>query len=431
MRHGHEIAAIAIPAIVSNITTPVLGLVDIAVAGRIGEAVFIAAIAVGGTMFNLLYWMLNFLRMGTGGLTAQAFGASDRRRITLTLLRSVVLAAGAGAVLMLAGRFIADVLLEFLKPDSAVGALARIYFDVCIFGAPAVMFGYVLSGWFIGMQNSRAPMWMAVLTNVVNILLSPLLVFRLVMGIEGIAVATLAGQWSGLLLGVFIMLKRYTFVKFNWREVFDTEALVRFFRVNTDIFLRTVCLVGVTLWFTHAGAIQGTGILAANALLLQLFMLTSFFMDGIAFAGEALGGKYSGRGDVDGLQTLVASLLRLGLLCALTFSLVFAIGGKGILSLLADSRDVVDVALEYLPWAVAVPLCGFMAFVFDGVFIGLTRTRAMLTAMIAASLVFFAVFFSLTAVLKNNALWLAFDIYLLLRGIVEYVFFRMKCGTKR
>ena len=139
------------------------------------------------------------------------------------------------------------------------------------------MLGYVLSGWFIGMQNSRAPMWMAVLTNVVNILLSPLLVFSFGMGIEGIAVATLAGQWSGLLLGVCIMLKRYTFVKFNWREVFDTEALVRFFRVNTDIFLRTVCLVGVTLWFTHAGAIQGTGILAANALLLQLFMLTSFY----------------------------------------------------------------------------------------------------------------------------------------------------------
>lgn len=402
-----------------------LGLVDIAVAGRIGEAVYIAAIAVGGTMFNLLYWMFNFLRMGTGGLTAQACGADDMERATLVLVRSAIVAGLVGLTILLTGGPLAALILDFLKPDSVTVALARRYFAVGVFGAPAVMLTYTLSGWFIGMQNSRVPMWMAILTNVVNIILSPLLVFRFDMSIEGIAVATVVGQWAGVLFGAVVLSRCYVLRRCHWRHIVKASELSRFFRINTDIFLRTGCLVAVTLWFTHTGAMQGADILAANALLLQLFMLTSFFMDGIAFAGEALAGKYMGCGDMSGLRTLVTSLIRLALLCALFFSLIFACGGRTLLSLLADNGGVVESAMEYLPWAVAIPLCGFSAFVFDGVFIGLTLTRSMLAAMAVAAAVFFAISIGLFPSLANNALWLAFDVYLLIRGLMECILMKI------
>ncbi len=428
MKHGREIRAIAIPAIVSNITTPILGLVDVAVTGHIGAAVYIGAIALGGTVFNILYWLFNFLRMGTSGPTAQAYGAGNAKAVALIFWRSVAVAAIIGLGLLCVGAPCGKYVLAFMDADDATQTLASHYFAICICGAPAVMISYALTGWFIGMQNSTAPMWIAIATNIVNIALSVSLVFGFGLKIEGVAVGTMAAQWLGALLGLAIVFRKYRPVRPPVIEIFRRKQLLAFFRINTDIFFRTACLVAVTLWFTHAGARRSVDILAANALLLQLFMLFSFFMDGFAFAGEALAGKYYGSGDSGSLRSLIRSLMLIGIVFAAVFALLYASVGDVFMSLLAEDPQVVAVAHRYLPWAVAVPICGFLAFIWDGILIGLTRTRAMLYAMAIAMLIFFLIYFIFTPMFANDALWLAFCAYLAARGVAESLFFRFSFG---
>lgn len=424
MKHSREINAIALPAIVSNITTPILGLVDVAVTGHIGDAVYIGAIALGGTVFNILYWLFNFLRMGTSGPTAQAFGASDNKASSAMLWRSLSVALAVGLLLVVCGRPLGRMILGFMDADDSTFSLACRYFDICIFGAPAVLAVYTLTGWFIGMQNSRAPMWIAISTNLVNIAISITLVFGFGLKIEGVAAGTTVAQWFGAVAAIIIVLRKYRPLKPVAHEIFQKDKLTAFFRINTDIFLRTACLVAVTLWFTHAGAEQGVDILAANALLLQLFMLFSFFMDGFAFAGEALAGKYHGQGNYPALLSLISSLMKTGLIFAIGFAILYTLLGTEFMKLLAEDKTLVEVARRYLPWAAAVPVCGFMAFLWDGIFIGLTRTRAMLYSMALAMLIFFALYFTLRNTLANDALWLAFCAYLAIRGLSEQFFFK-------
>lgn len=424
MKHRSEILAIAVPAIVSNITTPLLGIVDVAVTGHIGAALYIGAIAVGGAMFNMLYWLFNFLRMGTTGFTAQAYGTGDTSHTSLIFYRSLIVGLIIGIAILLLSRPIGSLVLGFMDADGPTRDLALRYFSICIWGAPAVLMTYSMSGWFLGMQDSRAQMWMAIVTNVVNIAVSISLVFGFGWKIEGVATGTLTAQWIGLLAGAVMLVSKYRPAMPPLAKVFELYPLLRFFRVNGDIFLRTACLVAVTLWFTHAGAMAGTDILAANALLMQLFMLFSFFMDGFAFAGEALSGKYAGRTDMDSLDSLARSLLRTGLVSALVFSLVYFIAGEQIMGLLAEDPGVVDTARRYLPWAVAVPLCGFLAFVWDGIFVGLVRTRSMLVSMAIALAVFFLTYYIFRTPMGNDGLWLAFDAYLIVRGAVLWLDFR-------
>lgn len=426
MKHSREIFAIALPAIVSNITTPVLSLVDVAVTGHIGAAVYIGAIAVGGAMFNMLYWLFGFLRMGSSGLTAQAYGAGDKSEQSLVLYRALSVALAAGLLMIALSGPLCSLVLGFMDADDTTAQLAARYFSICIWGAPAVLASYTLSGWFVGMQNSKAAMWMAIVTNVVNIAVSLILVFGLDWKIEGVATGTLCAQWVGLLPGVGYLVFKYrpTFPALS--RIFDWQRLAAFFRINADIFLRTCCLVAVTLWFTHAGALQGPDILAANAVLLQLFMLFSYFIDGFAYAGEALAGKYAGARNVSGLHSLVRELMLTGLICATVFALLYLLGGKWFIGSIADDRSVVATASTYLLWAAVIPLCGFLAFVWDGICIGLVATRVMLAAMAVALAVYFTIFFLLRDTMGNHALWLAFDSYLIARGLVQWAIMRRR-----
>lgn len=424
MKHRREIFAIAVPAIVSNITTPILGLVDVAVTGHIGAAVYIGAIAVGGSMFNMLYWLCNFLRMGTSGLTAQAYGAADSANQARILYRALLVGLVLGLLIFALQRPLADVILRFMDADDVTQALASQYFSICVWAAPAVTATLGISGWLLGMQNSRATMVIAISTNVVNVALSVGLVFGAGWKIEGVATGTMVAQWFGALLGLGIIIWKYRPAFPGLGIIFESKSLKGFFRINTDIMLRTACLVAVTMWFTHAGAIQSTEILAANALLLQLFMLFSYFMDGFAFSGEALAGKYHGAGNSGALDSLIADILRVGLWCALVFAALYALLGETFLRVLAEDKSVVATAATYLPWAAAIPLCGFMAFAWDGILIGLTRTRIMLAAMGAAMLAFFALYLLLFRHWSNHALWLAFDIYLIVRGAAEWILYR-------
>lgn len=429
MSHTRPILAIALPAIVSNITTPVLALVDVAITGHIGEAVFLAAIALGTTLFNTLYWLFNFLRMGTSGPTAQAYGAGDSAVCAAVLARSLLIAVAVGLVLIAVGWMGGGAVLRFMDADDATQALALEYFRICIFGAPAVLITYSVTGWLIGMQNTRATMAVAIATNVLNVAVSATLVFGFGMKLAGVAVGTLSAQWAGALMGLAWIVLKYRFALPPLRVLLRRKPLARFFSINTDIFLRTACLVAVTFWFTHAGAVQSVSVLAANSLLMQLFMLFSFFMDGFAYAGEALAGKYFGAGNMSHLRGLIRELVWIGAGFAVIFGTVYFFLGGSVLGLLTDETSVVATAAGYLPWAALVPLCGFAAFIWDGILVGLIRTRIMLAAMAAAMLTFFSVYALSVHHLGNHGLWLAFCCYLAVRGLAEWWLFRRNAGV--
>lgn len=410
------IAALSLPAVIVNITTPLLALTDVAIVGHMGSAVFIAAIAVGGTMFNTLFWLFGFLRMGSSGLTAQAYGAGDKTEAHAVLARSLLLALAIGLIFVVAQRPLCNVMFRMLNVDGATADVASRYFLRVIWSAPAVLGMYSLTGWFVGMQDSKTPMWVSLLVDVLNIGASLTFVFVLKMRIEGVATGTLVAQWAGFIVAFVMAVRRCGWRRVEFRRILD--GLPRFFRINTDIFLRTVCLVSVTLWFTRTGAGQGATMLAVNALLMQLFTLYSFFMDGLGFASEALCGRYLGARDNIMLHRSVVALLSVGAVLAVVFTLLYVVCGRGLMSLLCSDPTVVALAHGYSVWAVFVPAAGFGAFLWDGIFIGLTRTRMMLVSMAIAMAVFFAVCFSLIGTFGNHGLWMAFLAYLFTRGIV-------------
>lgn len=418
---NREIIALALPSIISNITTPLLGLVDTAATGHMGSAAYVGAIAVGAGMFSLVYWPMAFLRMGTSGITSQACGSGADT--VATLLRSVIVALTVALILIVVSPLLSSVLLTFMDADPITTAFARRYFLIVVLGAPAVLCTYALTGWFLGMQDSKTPMWMSLVTNVANIAVSLTLVYYFGMKIEGVAIGTLSAQWLGTLTGVMLLLLK-TRQSLHQKsliisDILDRQQLKRFFMVNGDIFLRTLCLAAVTLWFTHAGATNGPSTLAANALLMQLFILFSYFMDGFAFAGEAMAGKYFGAGNLDGLKSTIKGVFGWGAAVVAVFTLIYGLCGREILELLSDNVAIVATAMHYLPWAIAIPAAGVAAFVWDGIFIGTTLTRQMLQSMVAAMLVYFALFFTLQPLLGNHGLWLAFIAYLCVRGGVQ------------
>lgn len=417
-----DILNIAVPSIVANITTPLLGLVDMAIVGHMGSATYMAAIALGGTMFSMIYWVFAFLRMGTSGMTAQAVGAGDIAQRDASLYRAMSVALFIGLLLIALQGPVRGLMLRFLGGDETTALLAARYFDVLVYGAPATLGLYVVNGWMVGVQNSRLAMWTSLIINVVNIVTSLTLVYAMHLGIDGVASGTLIAQWTGFIAGC-LMIRRYRPRLSSLGGLFEGDKLRRFFSVNTDIFLRTLCLVAVTVWFTRAGARQGDVILSVNALLMQLFILFSYMMDGFAFAGEALVGKLTGAGDVMQKRAMVRRLFIIGGAVSLSFTLVYAVFGNDILGLLSSDASVIEMSRDYVWWGVTIPLAGVSAFIWDGVFIGETRTRQMLLSMGVAMVVFFAVYFTLYPLWGNHALWLAFILYLAVRGAVQTVFY--------
>lgn len=420
---NRQILGLAVPAIVANITTPLLSLVDVAIVGRLGSAAYLGAIAVGGTMFNLLYWLFGFLRTGTSGLTAQAEGRQDAAGTSMTLCRSLALAIGFGTALVALHVPLGRMLLEGIGPDADTAPMAWRYFSILIWGAPASLGAFALTGWFIGRQDTRATMWISLLINVVNIGSSLILVWMLGWKIEGVATGTLIAQWVGFATALIYARVRYRVTVPRVGAIFRGNELRRFFSINADIFLRTLCLIAVTLWFTHAGAAQGSVMLAVNTLLMQFFTLFSYFMDGFAFAAEALCGKAQGASDITLLRRTIRALMRFGAAMAVIFTALYFIGGEWFLGVLTTDDTVIAAASDYRLWAVAVPFAGFMAFTWDGILIGTTRTRLMLASIAVGTGAFFLIRFLLAPTLANHSLWLAFLVYLLTRSLMPGKFF--------
>ena len=414
----HDILRLALPSIISNITVPLLGLVDLTIVGHLGSEVYIGAIAVGTMIFNVLYWLLGFLRMGNSGMMSQAFGRRDGQAVRTILVRSLLMATGMGVLFIVLQRPLCDVALWVMHPSAEIAAAAHTYFSICIWSAPAVLALYALNGWFVGLQTTKVPMFIALFQNVVNILLSVGFVIVMHMKIEGVAWGTMLAQWAGALLAVFLAYRKLRKQPLPQQPHKIALRWMDFFVVNRDIFLRTLFLVAVNLSFTSFGARSGDVVLSANTLLLTFFTLFSYVMDGFAFAGEALCGKSFGAANVQRFQTYVVQLMKWGLGMALLFSMVYFLGGRLLLRLLTNNESVLGMAAHFLGWVVLIPLAGFMAFVYDGVFIGATMTRHMLLSTLLSAAVFFATYALLSSTLHNHALWLAFILFLLTRGLV-------------
>lgn len=429
---NREILRIALPAIVTNITVPLLGLVDTAIAGHMGAASYMGAIAVGSMMFNLIYWVFGFLRMGTSGLTAQAYGRGDRREIQALLRQSLLTALGIAGGLVILQWPLRELMLWFIGPTPDVLPLAVTYFNIVIWGAPAMLALYAMSGWFIGMQDTRTPMVISILQNIINILASLILVYGFDMKIEGVAWGTVIAQYAGAALALWKVKGGRWKVEATTKNALPPSTI----KTYRNIFLRTLCLVAVNLYFTSVGARQGATILAVNTLLMQLYLLFSYIMDGFAYAGEALGGKYWGKakpsplGEQEGadgaLPRLVRHLFGWGGALTVLFTAVYVIGGTPFLHLLTDEPSVVEAARDYVWWAWLIPAAGVAAFIWDGLFIGTTQTLGMLLSAVVSSAVFFILTLLLTPHIGNHGLWVAMIAFLVMRGIMQTIWWRVK-----
>ena len=423
---NRRILHLAIPSIVSNITVPLLGLVDVTIVGHLGATAYIGAIAVGGLLFNILYWNFGFLRMGTSGLTSQAYGRKDKDAEIRVLVQAVSVGLFSALAMLILQYPIERLAFRLLDTSAEVEQYAVSYFRICIWGAPAVLAQYGFTGWFIGMQNSRYPMYIAIVMNVINIVCSTCFVFLFGMKVEGVALGTVVAQYSGVMMAWWLWFYNYKELRgrITFRGSLQLIAMRRFFAVNRDIFLRTLCLIGVTTFFTSTGARQGDVILAVNTLLMQLFTLFSYIMDGFAYAGEALSGRYVGACNLVQLKRAVKALFGWGVGLSLVFTLLYGIGGENFLGLLTNDTVVIETAGHYFYWVLAIPLAGFAAFLWDGILIGATATRFMLWAMLVASGSFFVIYYCFSGATNNHMLWLAFLVYLALRGIMQTLWSR-------
>lgn len=418
------ILSLSVPAIVTNVTVPVLGITDVTIAGHLGSTAFIAAIAVGTNMFNLLYWLFNFLRMGSSGLTAQAYGANDKDATAIVLGRAMLIAIIAGALMILLKNPLCTLLLDLMKIEGETRVFAESYFMIRIWAAPATLSLFAFTGWFIGMQNSKVTMWISLLVDVLNIGGSLAFVFVWHLNVDGLAYGTVLAQWGGLLWALTVARRKYDVRIPKVGAILEWSGLRRFFSINTDIFLRTLCLITVTMWFTRVGASQGDTMLAVNALIMQLFTVFSFFMDGFAFAGEGLGGKYKGARDMKGFNLSVKYLIYFGIAISLVFTILYATCGEVFIGWLTDDAAVAFASQEYIYWAASIPFAGFLAFTWDGIFIGTTETRSMLVSMLLAMGVFFGVYYLSFNSMGNHGLWLAFISYLAVRGVTLWILAR-------
>jgi MATE family multidrug resistance protein len=406
--------------ILSNVTVPLLGIVDTAVMGHLEHPRYLAGVAIGATIFSFLFIGLNFLRMGTTGLAAQAYGAGDADEQRTVLVQALLVALAMALLLLVVQRLVGRVGLLLLGPEPDVVAPAWTYFTVRIWAAPAALANFALIGWFIGMQNTRLPLALMLTVNVTNIALSVLFVVGLGYRTGGVAAASVIAEYAGLALGlaqVRRLLPRDG--RTDWARVRSATRLKRMLGVNANLLVRTLSLMFVFGFVTAQGARFGTAVLAANAILMQFQYLMAYALDGFAHAAEALAGRAQGAGDPAAFRRAVSLSLQWTIGVAAAFCAVYALAGTGIVALMTGQPELRRVAAEYLPWIIASPLVSAWSFLFDGVFVGATWAAAMRNTMLLSAFTVFLPFFYLTQWLElgNHGLWLAFIAFMAARGL--------------
>ncbi len=414
--------AVAWPMILASSSTPILGLVDTAVIGHIGDAVYLGAIAVGALILNFLYWGFGFLRMGTTGLTAQAYGAGDEAELATVLGRALVLGVSIGCALLILQAPLGNLAFTLMEGSAGVETLAQDYYRIRIWGAPATLMNYAIVGWFIGLQKTRWALAVQVWLNGVNIVLDIVFVVLLDWGVNGVALGTLLAELSTVALALILVARLSRSrsgrrLQFDWPRILDMTAMRRTLSVNADIFIRTLCLISAFAWFTAQGAKMGDVILAANFVLLQFFAFTAFFLDGFAFAAEALVGSAVGARARGQLNRSIRLSTHLAAGTAALLSLLIAFLGPWFIDALTNVPEVRRIAREYLPWVALNPIIAVWCFQLDGIFIGATRTADMRNMMIVSFAFYLAAWALLMPALGNHGLWAAFSLFFIVRGL--------------
>ncbi len=425
---NRDVWRIAAPMMLSNISVPLLGMVDTGVTGHLENAEYLAAVAIGSTIFGFIYAGFNFLRMGTTGITAQKFGAEDDDGLKVALGQALVVSLAIAAMLIILQIPIGDLSMRLLGAKAEVAEYANQYFYIRIWSAPATLANYALIGWFLGLQNARVPLYIVLIINVTNIVLDLFFVLVLHMKVDGVAAASVIAEFSGLLFGgvyAFRYLGRHP-GQMRVAHLTTLGEYTAFFAVNAHLLIRTMALIFAYAFVTAAGARMGAMILAANAVLMNLMNLMSFALDGFAHAAEALVGKAVGAKNRDALREAVRLTLRWSLYMSVAFSVFFFLAGPSLIRLLTDIPDVIAVTLEYLPWMTLMPVVAVWSYLYDGVFVGATRAKEMRDIMLVSTFLVFVPTWYLTRDLGNHGLWLALATFLASRGIGMHYYYRAR-----
>lgn len=417
--------------ILSNVSVPLLGMVDTGVTGHLEDAVYLGAVAVGGTIFGFLYMGVNFLRMGTTGIAAQRFGAGDFDGLRIALGQALIVALAIAALLLLLQAPIGSVALRLINADASVAAFADQYFSIRIWSAPATLANFALIGWFLGLQNARIPLVIVLAINFTNIVLDLILVVLIGMKVDGVALASVVAEFSGLAVGTGFVIRELRRHDGHWMmaRLTTLREYTAFFAVNGNLFVRTMALMFTFGFVTAQGARQGPLILAANAILMNLQSLLSFALDGFAHAAEALVGKAVGEQNRDALRLAVTLALRWSLRVAIGFSAFFALAGASLIAILTDLTEIRATALRYLPWLVLSPLIAVWSYLYDGVFIGATLSKEMRDIMLISTFVIFVPAWYALQFLGNHGLWLSFMLFLASRGIGMHFFYSRRLAA--
>jgi MATE family multidrug resistance protein len=400
------ILAIALPIMISNVSTPLLGIVDTGVVGQIPDPAYIGAVALGALVFNFVFWGFGFLRMGTSGLTAQALGAADAVEIRASLGRAVLIALIVGTALIALQWPIRELAFALINGSPKVEALARDYYDIRIWAAPATLLNYALLGWFVGLSQARVALLLQLILNLTNMGLDMLFVLGLDMDVKGVALGTVMAEVLAATVGLAIAARHLRGLGGRWdfARLAAPSRIGRTIAVNRDIMIRSAALIFVYAWFMAQGAKQSDALLAANAVLMHFLAIAAYFLDGLAFAAEALVGKAVGAADRAGFAAAARMTTWWAAAIALLASLFFALVGSAFIDLLTADEAVRATARDYLPWAAAAPLVGVWCFQLDGIFIGATRTADMRNAMLVSLAIFLVGWWVLTP-FGNHGLW--------------------------
>ncbi len=423
---NHKIWDIAWPAILSNISIPLLGLVDTAILGHLSDTRYLGGVAIGAAILSFLYWGFSFLRMGTTGLVATTSGAGNHRDAQLVLARSAILALGIAALVMISRPLWLPLGMHLMAPSLEIQPWATSYISIRVWSAPAVLITYTLVGWFIGRQNTRWPMVFVLVTNITNIALDFLFIVGLDMRSDGAAWATVIAET----LGCFVAIAALRWGSTEraepnlWQELFQWDAYARLLKANRDLFIRTTCLLFGFAFFTAASEKFGGEVLAANTMMLQLLMMAAYGMDGFAYAAEALAGNRVGARDHEGFAEAVAGCTRWCAVSALLMSIVFALLQAPIFALLTNLPSVTALLETYIGWLVLLPLVAAPSYLLDGVFIGAARTAPMMVTMVFSLLGVYLPCWHLTQDMGNHGLWLSFTLFNLSRGVTLALWYR-------
>lgn len=388
------------------------------------SASHLGAIGLGGMIFNFLYWNFGFLRMGTTGMTAQAFGADDQSEMSSLLYRVCLVATGLSLMIILFSGPLGAVLLDALQVQPSQRGLVMEYYLIRIYDAPATLLLYGLLGWFFGMQDAVSPLIITVIVNLTNILLSIYLVQSLEMGITGAALGTVVAQYFGVGLALALILWRYrhqlTFIK---DRVFAADKLINFFKINFDIFLRTLCLSTAFFFFYSQSSVNGETVLAVNVIIQQFLNWMSYGIDGVAYAAESLVGKSIGAKNLTKTHSMIKRVLLWGLILATMYSGVYAIWYEQLVTLFNSSQDLLILAKDYYWWAIAFPILGFACYIWDGIFVGLTASKSMRNTMFVSLLLYLATYYISRSIIGPHAIWFALAVFLGSRGALMTVLY--------